>query len=76
MIIAHAEISGSVTLADRVYVAPSASIRERLSVGEGSIVGMGAVVVSDVPSGMVVAGVPARVLKPVDEWPPPPPGDK
>lgn len=72
-IVAQAEISGSVELERRVYVAPGAKIRERLTVGEGSIVGLGAVVVKDVPAGMVVAGVPARVIKDADEWPPPPP---
>lgn len=72
-IVAQAEISGSVQLAAQVYVGPGAKIRERLIVGEGSIIGMGSVVVKDVPAGMVVAGVPARVMKAVDEWPPPPP---
>jgi UDP-3-O-[3-hydroxymyristoyl] glucosamine N-acyltransferase len=72
-IVAQAEVSGSVELGRRVYVAPGARIRERLKVGEGSIVGLGAVVTKDVPPGMVVVGVPARVLRTVDQWPPPPP---
>jgi UDP-3-O-[3-hydroxymyristoyl] glucosamine N-acyltransferase len=76
VVIACAEISGSVTLEDRAYVAPCASVRERITVGEGAIVGLGAVVTKDVPAGMIVAGVPARVLKAVDQWPPPPPEGK
>ena len=75
MIIAQSEISGSVVLGDRVYLAPGALIRERLTVGSGSIVGMGAVVVKDVDRQVVVAGVPARVVGPVTDWPPPPPRD-
>lgn len=36
-----------------------------ITVGEGAIVGAGSVVTKDVPPGMVVAGNPARVLRPV-----------
>lgn len=73
MIIAQAELSGSVVLADRVYIGPHATIRERLSVDSGSIVGMGAVVVKDVEANVIVAGVPAKVFGRVVDWPPLPP---
>ena len=38
---------------------------EGCRVGRGSVVAAGAVVVEDVPAGVVVAGVPARILKAV-----------
>lgn len=44
-----------------------AVILEGVKVGAGSIVGAGAVVTKDVPSGVVVAGVPAKVLRSLSE---------
>jgi len=39
-------------------------------IGAGAIVGAGSTVVHDVPPGMVVAGNPARLLRPVDQLEP------
>ncbi len=35
-------------------------------IGEGAIVGAGSVVTKDVPAGMIVAGNPAKVLRPIE----------
>ena len=74
LIVAQAEISGSVTVEDGAYVAPGARVRERLTIGAGAVIGLGAVVVKDVPPNVTVAGVPARELGPADGPPPPPKG--
>jgi UDP-2-acetamido-3-amino-2,3-dideoxy-glucuronate N-acetyltransferase len=37
-----------------------------IEIGEGAIVGAGSVVTRDVPAGMVVAGNPAKVLRPIE----------
>ncbi len=52
-----------VILERAVWVARGASILPGVRVGEGSVVGHGAVVSSDVPPGVVVAGNPARVVR-------------
>jgi UDP-3-O-[3-hydroxymyristoyl] glucosamine N-acyltransferase len=49
------------------YLAPGALVRDRITVGRYSVVGIGAVVVSDVPDAAIVAGNPARVIGRVDE---------
>lgn len=61
---AHAEISGSVDVGEGAWIGPGARIRDHVKIGARSIVGVGAVVVRDVPDGATVAGCPARPLEP------------
>jgi len=56
-------VSGSVTLRERVFLGVNCAIRQGLTIGEGSVVGAGAVVLSDVDSNITVAGVPARQIR-------------
>ncbi|WP_454130412.1 DapH/DapD/GlmU-related protein [Microbacterium aurum] len=50
------------TIGDRVFIGANAVINMGVTIGDGAVVGAGAVVTSDVPAGVVVAGVPARVI--------------
>ncbi|GLC28736.1 2,3,4,5-tetrahydropyridine-2,6-dicarboxylate N-acetyltransferase [Clostridium omnivorum] len=52
---------------DDVLIGANAVILEGVKVGKGSVVAAGAVVVEDVPSGVVVAGTPAKIIKIVDD---------
>lgn len=52
-----------VVVEDNVMMGANAVVLEGVRVGEGAVVAAGAVVVSDVPAGAVVAGVPAKVIK-------------
>lgn len=55
-----------VVIEDDVLVGANAVVLEGCRVGKGSVVAAGAVVVSNVDAGVVVAGQPARVIKQVD----------
>lgn len=55
-----------VVIEDNVLVGANAVILEGITVGQGSVVAAGAVVIEDVPPNVVVAGVPARVIKQID----------
>jgi acetyltransferase-like isoleucine patch superfamily enzyme len=50
-----------VTIKDGAVIGARAVIRPGVTVGRRAVVAMGAVVTKDVPDGMVVMGVPARV---------------
>jgi len=56
-----------VIVEDGVMVGANAVVIEGCRIGAGAVVAAGAVVVSDVPAGTVVAGCPARVIKRKDE---------
>jgi UDP-3-O-[3-hydroxymyristoyl] glucosamine N-acyltransferase len=64
VIIACAEVSGSVKLGRDVWIAPSACIINQATVGDRGMVGLGAVVTKSVEAGMIVAGNPAKVIRP------------
>jgi tetrahydrodipicolinate N-acetyltransferase len=55
-----------VVIEDNVLIGANAVVLEGCTVGRGSVVAAGAVVTSDVPPEVVVAGQPARRLKDVD----------
>jgi len=60
MVIAGAEVSGSVRIGEGAWIAPQATIRNGIRIGARSTVGLGAVVVKDVAPGTTVLGNPAR----------------
>ena len=48
---------------DNVQIRTGAFIKDRVTIGNDVIIGAGAVVINDVPSHSIVAGVPAKVIK-------------
>ena len=56
-----------VIVEDGVLIGANAVVIEGVHIGKDSVVAAGAVVVEDVPDGVVVAGCPARVIKKKDE---------
>lgn len=70
---ANVELQGGLTIGQRrgdgfpviedgVMVAAGARVLGRITVGSGAVIGANAVVVSDVPPGATMVGIPARPL--------------
>ena len=57
-----AVLCGSVVVEDDCWIGPSSAIRNHIRISKGSTVGLGAVVIRDVPDKVTVVGNPARVL--------------
>lgn len=60
MIIACSEISGSCCIGKNSWISPNVSIRDWRKIGNNSLVGIGSVVVKDVPENEIWMGNPAR----------------
>ncbi len=56
-----------VIIEDNVVIGANAVVLEGVRVGNGSVIAAGAVVTENVPAGVVVAGMPAKIIKTVDE---------
>jgi UDP-3-O-[3-hydroxymyristoyl] glucosamine N-acyltransferase len=63
IVTACAEISGSVTIGERVWVGPNACIMNGIAIGERTFLGLGTVVTKSLPAGVVAVGSPARIIR-------------
>ena len=66
LIITKSMIGGSCRIGDHSQVSLGACIRDGIDVGKKSIVGMGSVVTKNIDDSCVAIGVPARVVKRLD----------
>ena len=58
-----ASIAGNCRIGDHVYIGIGATVINQISVGSRSVIAAGAVVIENVPDRVMVAGVPARIVK-------------
>lgn len=61
------EYASPIIIKDGCWICSSATVCGGVTIGENSIVAAGAVVNRDVPPGSIVAGVPAKVIRKIDE---------
>jgi acetyltransferase-like isoleucine patch superfamily enzyme len=55
-----------VTIEDDVFIGMQVLILKGVTLGAGSVIGAGSVVTRDIPAGMIAAGNPAQVIRPVE----------
>ncbi len=56
-------IAGARIIGESMWLGFGAVIIDHISIGAHSVIGAGAVVTKDVPDNVMVAGVPARIIK-------------
>ena len=59
------ETSKPITIGNRVWIGAHATICGGVTIGNHAVTGAGAVVLHDVPENTVVAGVPAKEIRPI-----------
>ena len=62
------DIIKSITVGNNVYIGINTIIMPGVHIGDNVIVGAGAIVTKDLPSNGVYAGIPARLIKSIDEY--------
>jgi len=62
MIVACAEVSGSVTVGVGCWLGAGCSVIQKVNLGDNCVVGIGAVIIRDVLPGAVVVGNPTRTI--------------
>ncbi len=63
----HESQVGDITLEDDVWIATGVKIMPGVTIGRGTIVAAGSVVTKDLPTFVLAAGVPARVIKSIED---------
>lgn len=61
VVIAHAMVGGSVKIGKGAWVAPSVAIRNGLSIGDHGLLGMGSIIIKDIPDYGLAYGNPAEL---------------
>lgn len=61
------ETSEPITIEDGAWIGANSTICGGVTIGEGSVIGAGSVVTSDIPKGVIAAGVPCKVLREITE---------
>ena len=56
-----------IVIGDNVWLGGGAIVCPGVTIGDDTVVGAGAVVTRDLPAGVVAGGVPARVIREIDE---------
>jgi len=62
------DVFGPITVGSNVFIGINAIIMPGVTIGDNVVIGSGAVVTRDIPSDSVAAGVPARVVRSLDEY--------
>ena len=61
------EYGKSIKIGNDVWIAANVTICGGITIGDGSVIGAGSVVTKDIPSGVIAAGNPCRVIRPITE---------
>jgi len=56
-------LAGFVEVHEETFIGAGSTIMDQITIGRNAVIGAGSVVINDVPDNVVVAGVPARIIR-------------
>lgn len=59
--------SAPITIEDNVWIGANVTVCGGVTIGTGSVIGAGSTVIRDIPAGVIAAGTPCRVIRPITE---------
>jgi acetyltransferase-like isoleucine patch superfamily enzyme len=62
------EIGKSISIGNKVWIGASCIITKGVNIADNVIVATGSVVTKDIPANVLVAGVPAKIIKQIVSW--------
>lgn len=62
------DLFGKITVGNNVQFGNNVIVLPRVTIGDNCIIGAGAIVTKDIPSGSVAVGVPAKVIETIEEY--------
>lgn len=60
-------IGRPITIGNKVWIGGDVKVISGVTIGDGSVIGAGSVVTKDIPAGVIAAGSPCRVIRPITE---------
>ena len=63
----YTDCGRNIHLGKNVWLGANVTVLPGVTIGDGAIIAAGAVVTKDVPANMIVAGIPAKVIREVKE---------
>ena len=62
------DLFGPIKVGNNVHIGTDAIIMPGVTIGDNCIIGCGAIVTKDIPDNSIAVGIPARVIKTIDEY--------
>ncbi|MDY0278893.1 MAG: acyltransferase [Acholeplasma sp.] len=62
------DVFGKIEIGDNVFIGNKCIILPNVKIGDNVVIGAGSVITKNIPNNVVVAGIPAKIIKSIDDY--------